>query len=290
MFGVSPAYFVSRHTDRFTFGAIADDLPQLADMGFDAFQPEVFRPDDLEDWRCSGAARIARSAARSGLAASQVVGHCLWPAFESAPALASDWGLRQTADLLDGMRHLEACDLLTVVVPAFRPSAPSDLTVQAAQAQRAHLVDKLQRMLDLAERAGVRLALEILPGSLIGGTEGFLRLHDEIGRAELGCNLDTGHAWTMREWLPRVPALLGSRVFGTHLKDNHQDGAALAPGQGSIPWAETLAALHAAGYGGSLDLEFLCAADEAATAYARALRHLRAVVCNPGTFPRSQPC
>lgn len=290
MFGVSPAYFVSRHTDRFSFGAIADDLPRLAAMGFDAFQAEVFHPEAIDDWCRDGAAQIAEAARQAGMVVSQVVGHCLLHGFATPEALASEQGITEADRLLQGLQRLDGCDVLTVVLPPFQPRDAAQLTRRAWLGHRQRLAAKLHRLLDIAGQAGCRLALELVPGSLVGGVEGFLRLHAELGHDALGYNFDTGHAWTAREWVPSIPAALGPLILGTHLKDNRQDGAALAPGCGSVPWAETLAALRAAGYGGSLDIEFLCATDEAHAAYAGALSHLQAAVADGGGLPRSQPC
>ncbi len=278
MFGVSPAYFISRFSDRFSCRDIARCLPDIRASGFDMFQPEVFHAADLDAWRSSGAALIGWAARASGLGTSQTVGHCLLHAFETPEALASDFGLVETEMLLEGMRRLTHCDVLTVAIPPFRPSAAAQLTAGAWAGFRARFTDKLGRMLELAERSGCRLALEVLPGSLVGGTEGFLRLHAELGSAALGYNFDTGNAWAAREWVPLVPAQLGSRIFGTHLKDNTHDEQALGPGKGSIPWRETLAALRAAGYTGSLDVELRCAAELAVGEYEQALAYLRPLV------------
>ncbi len=278
MFGVSPAYFISRFSDRFTCRDIARCLPEIRASGFDAFQPEVFHPGDLDAWRSSGATLIGWAARASGLETSQTVGHCLLHAFESPAALASDFGPVETEMLLEGMQRLTHCDVLTVAVPPFQPNDDTQLTAGAWAGFRARFTDKLGRMLELAERSGCRLALEVLPGSLVGGTEGFLRLHAELGSDALGYNFDTGNAWAAREWVPLVPAQLGHHIFGTHLKDNAHDEQALGPGKGSIPWRETLAALRASGYAGSLDVELRCAADRVASEYEQALDFLRPLV------------
>ena len=67
------------------------------------------------------------------------------------------------------------------------------------------MVDKLGRMLEIAERGGCRMALEILPGGPWRGIHGFLRLCAELGSDTLGYNFDTGHAWSSKEWVPRHP-------------------------------------------------------------------------------------
>jgi sugar phosphate isomerase/epimerase len=282
MFGVSPAYFLSRFTDRFTSRDIARSLPDLRRSGFRAFQPEVFHPANLEEWRKEGAVLIKEAADASGLVASQFVGHFLLHAFTTPEALASDFGIDETKKALEGVQQFPECGVLTVVIPAFTPSAPASLTPQAYAGFRSRLVEKLGRMLEITADAGRRLALEVLPGSLLGGTQGLLRLGDELGSSAFGYNFDTGHAWSCKEWVPLIPAAMGTRIFGTHLKDNLQhENLALAPGQGSIPWRETLGALKASGYAGSMDIEFLCEPDRAIQEYEQALGYLTSVMEEP---------
>jgi sugar phosphate isomerase/epimerase len=278
MFGVSPAYFISRFTDRFTSRNIADSLPDLRASGFQAFQPEVFHTDNLEDWRTEGSLRIKKAANAAGMQASQVVAHFLLHAFESPAALASDFGIVETERALEGMARFPECEVLTVAMPPFCPTEATDLTDRAYRRLRSRLVEKLGRMLEITEGAGRRMALEIMPGSLVGGIQGFLRLHDELGSAALGYNFDTGLAWCARECIPLIPAQLGRRIFGTHLKDSLKNELALAPGKGDIPWPQTLSALKASGYSGSLDIEFRCEPDQAIQEYEEALGYLKPLV------------
>jgi sugar phosphate isomerase/epimerase len=278
MFGVSPAYFISRFTDRFTCRNIADALPDLRSSGFQAFQPEVFRTDTLDDWRTEGSLRIRRSADASGMQASQFVAHFLLHAFESPAALASDFGIVETEKALEGMARFPECAVLTVAMPPFCPTEATDLTGRAYLSFRSRLVDKLGRMLEITERANRRMALEIIPGSMVGGVQGFLRLYDELGSEALGYNFDTGLAWCAHECVALIPAQLGRRIFGTHLKDNLKNELALAPGKGSIDWPQTLAALKASGYAGSLDIEFRCQPDQAMQEYEEALGYLKPLV------------
>ncbi len=102
MFGVSPAYFISRFGDGFSCRDIADSLPDLRASGFEAFQPEVFHTANLDEWRTGGAALIKRAADATGMVASQFVGHFLLHAFESPEALASDFGIVEIEKALGG--------------------------------------------------------------------------------------------------------------------------------------------------------------------------------------------
>jgi len=279
MFGVSPAYFISRFGERFTAEQIAASLPDLAHAGFDAVQAEIFHPESVEAWRAGGATRVDRAAGDYGLSASQFVGHFLLHAFAGPEAIVSDWGIEETKQTVELVRRLRDCSILTVPIPALALSDPMHLSPAGNAALRARMVAKLGRMLRIAEQAGCRLALEIMPGGPWPGIHGFLSLCAELGSASLGYNFDTGHAWSCKEWVPGIPALAGARMLGTHLKDNHQhENLALAPGSGTIPWAPTLTAIAAAGYRGSWDLEFRCPAERAAEQYTRALGFIRPLV------------
>lgn len=278
MFGVSPAYFISRFTDRFTFQEVAASLADIRAGGFEAFQAEVFHADTLGDWRRGGARRIRLAAEAEGLHVSQFVGHFLLAAFETPEALTSDLGLVETAEALDGVVQLPDCRVFTVALPPFAPTERAHLHAEAWRRCRARLIDKLVRMLDLVEQSGRVMALELMPGNLLGGVAAVMRLADDLGRPSLGVNFDTGFAWTTHAWVPLVPAEADGHLFGTHLKDNRQDGGALAPGRGTIPWPETLRALIDSGYAGSLDIEFRCAAERVDDEYRAARRFLAGVL------------
>jgi len=279
MFGVSPAYFLSRFTDQFTPAAMAGSLLDLVAAGFDAFQAEIFHAEAVDEWRVSGATLVDRAARECGIACSQFVGHFLLHAFESPEAIASPWGVEETEKTLEVMSRIHGCAILTVPIPRLPLVDTRHLTPDGHAALCARMIDKLRRMLEITERAGCRMSLEMMPGSPWPGIHGFLRLAAEAGSATLGYNFDTGHAWSSKEWVPGIPALAGARVLGTHLKDNCQDeNLALAPGAGSIPWPATLTALAACGYHGSWDIEFRCPAGDAAGAYARALQFIRPLV------------
>ncbi len=279
MFGVSPAYFISRFGDSFTADQVAVSLEDLARAGFDSFQPEVFHPETLDSWLVGGAALVDRAAGDCGLSASQFVGHFLLHAFDSPEAITSPWGLEETAKAIEVVTRFRGCSILTVPLPALPLTDARHLTPDGHAALRARMLAKLSRMLEMTERAGCRLSLEIMPGAPWQGIHGFLGLCAELGSQSLGYNFDTGYAWSCKEWVPAISALAGARMLGTHLKDNHQrENLALAPGCGTIPWAATVAAIAAAGYRGSWDIEFRCPAGSVREEYSRALAYLRPLV------------
>ena len=96
----------------------------------------------------------------------------------------------EIADLFD------ECRVVTIPLPAF------DYQVVFKPGRLFFLFErcagKLNRLLAMVEDAGRRMALEVLPGAIVGGIDGFLRLCEHLGSDTLGLNFDTGHAWACK--------------------------------------------------------------------------------------------
>ena len=281
MFGVSPAYFISRYGDRFTPRDVINALTDLKLLGYDCFQLEVYHTDTIQLWTDGGLGEIIAAAHAAGMTISQFVGHVLLNAFSDEAALFSPWGIAETAAIA-ALLPPERCPVFTLPIPAFNSAV--GLTRGLADWMRIEqrFIGKLGTMAQVIERRGLRVALEVLPGSLVGGIHGFLTLADRLQRngiANPGFNLDTGHAWASREPLPLAVARLGDRIVGTHLCDNWAgENLSLTPGSAGIDWPAVLSTLRTTGYAGSYDIEIHCAADEAAAEYAKALRFVSAAV------------
>ncbi len=282
-YGVSPAFVFSRHTTAFTPADYCTSLPVLRDLGFQSYQPEIYFADALAAWAGGGARDVQAEAARCGLHASQFVAHFLMESFANPVRLAAvsaDVGLfKQTTAIAQGF---PGCSVITVAMGPFEIDPAAAARPGWYQEQQQRLADKLHAYLAVATDAGLKLALEIMPFSILGNSDGFLRMAATLDApAGLGINLDTGHAWAGREIMEFLPWKLQGRIFGTHLKDNNSDqNRPLAPGQGTIPWEPFLRALRASGYTGSLDLEIACPADQVATQYTAGLTHLRSLNLN----------
>jgi len=257
LIGVSPAYFISRFTDEFTPADVAQGLQEISDMGYRGFQLEVFHRKNLKLWLKGGSQKVRQRAEDLGLTPSQFVAHFMMAAFATPEMLLSDLGPPEMRAVLEIVGQFEACRIITL--PLGRFETPAVISSESYRTYFMRGVEKIGRLLEMAESAGCRLALEIMPSALIGGTEGFLRLCDVMGSRSLGFNFDTGHAWAAKENLNLIPAKLGRQILGTHLCDNFgHDNLSLRPGAGSIGWTEIMAALRTSGYGGSYDIEIIC--------------------------------
>lgn len=277
MIGVSPAYFVSRHTDRFRPTDVAEGLADLAALGYRGFQLEVFHRDTLDEWRGSGTRRVRERAAALGLKAHQFVAHFMLAAFATPDAMSSPTGVEEMKAVLDIVALFDECRVVTVPLPAFQaPPTPGPEFYRYAFERCA---GKVSRLLALVEDAGRRLALEILPGAILGGTDGFLRLCEHLDADTLGLNFDTGHAWACKENVDLIPAKLEGRILGTHLCDNvGHENLSLCPGDGSIDWPRLIGALARCGYGGPWDIEIACPPAVVADEYGKGLKFIEALV------------
>ena len=265
--GVSPAFVLSRHGTSFSVGDCCASIPAIRELGFRVFQPEIYLADSLVEWEAGGARSIAAVARGAGVRASQFVAHFLMDGFSSARRLADRSDLDPLARALECARAFEDCDVFTVPLAPFRSTA-ADPPYDELHRLLVAKVRSYHEHVSLAHR---RLALEVLPFSLVGNSDGFLRLAAEIGSASLGMNVDTGHARTSGELVELLPHKLAGRIFGLHLKHLRGDADdSRAPGRRLIPWRLFLANLAATGYRGSLDIEIRCAAGSVAERYAAA--------------------
>jgi sugar phosphate isomerase/epimerase len=272
-FGVSPAYHISRFGDGFSPEQVASSLVEIKALGFQAFQLEVFHPETLSDWAQRGAALVAEAVEKTGLYPSQFVGHFLLHAFENPEALESGFGINEMSECLQIIKPFPGCRVITVAVPAFRMKETGK---DIYKRFRDRFTEKLRAILDIAGTEGIKIGLEILPGSIVGGLQGLLRLIEETGSKNLGYNFDTGHAWVCREMVEAAPSMFAGRIFGTHLKDNDQkENLSLAPGRGTIPWDGVIDNLLSSGYQGSLDIEINCESDAVEKEYTEGLAFIK---------------
>jgi len=266
MIGVSPAHFVSKFSNRFSPADVAAGLEDLPALGFSGFQLEVFHRESLETWARTGAAEIRRKSSDVGLKAHQLVAHFMLEDFAERQRLVSNAAVENMKAVLEILDLFDECRVVTVPLPAFYDQAASNRDDYLFLFERC--AGKLSRLLAMVEDAGRRMALEILPGAIVGGIDGFLRLCEHLGSETLGFNFDTGHAWASKENLYLIPAKLGPRLLGTHLCDNFgNENLSLRPGAGSIDWSRLIAALKACGYKGPWDIEIICKPEDAEIEY-----------------------
>jgi sugar phosphate isomerase/epimerase len=212
-----------------------------------------------------------------GLKAHQFVAHFMLEGFADRQSLVSNAAVENMKVVLEIADLFDECRVVTVPLPAFDYQAASNRDDYLFLFERC--AAKVSRLLATVEDAGRRMALEVLPGAIVGGIDGFLRLCEHLGSDTLGLNFDTGHAWACKENLYLIPAKLGPRILGTHLCDNFgHENLSLRPGAGSIDWPRLVAALKACGYNGPWDIEIACPPNSVAEEYGAGRRFIEALV------------
>ena len=259
MFGVSPAFVFSRYGTGFGIAEFCQALEEVAALGFQGYQGEIFLDERLDEWQRGGARTVYDAGRSLGLKPTQFVAHFMLEYFSSPAQIEPSEGRESLKRVVEIARTFDEIEVLTLPMAAFQ----IDWTEASAQRwyddMRKRLAEKLAGFLEIVTAADLRMALEVLPYSAIGGMAGFLEMSATLDSEDFGLNLDTGHAWASGEIVPQMPFLLRDKIFGVHLSDN--DGTvnrSLAPGRGTIEWGPLLQNLESVGYRGSLDLEIVC--------------------------------
>jgi sugar phosphate isomerase/epimerase len=160
-----------------------------------------------------------------------------------------------------------------VTIGSFRGRAGTD-----KKRSRAELAEVLRGAATIAEREGVRLALEPLnrfESDLINNVEEGLAFVKELDNPAVGLLLDTFHinieeaSWTE----PFVRAMTAGKLFHIHLGDNNR----LPPGKGLIDFAAILRTLDEIGYAGWLSAELLGKPDPD-TAGQQTIDHMKSLI------------
>ncbi len=123
--------------------------------------------------------------------------------------------------------------------------------------------DSLRRSLDeicrFASSFPVRIAIEpadIYETDLINTGTDAMRMIDQLGYANLGLVLDTGHSHIVGEETAQAMAMAQDRLFHVHVDDNNGlRDQHLVPGLGSFDFPPFLEALDKFGYQGFLGVE-----------------------------------
>jgi sugar phosphate isomerase/epimerase len=127
---------------------------------------------------------------------------------------------------------------------------PDPLKSAAGENSRDAARRSVEAIYQMAQRAGVQIALEVIPNAL-STPESLVRLiEDDLEDISVGICVDVGHAHMMGDVGDAIEACSG-HITTTHLHDNRgRSDDHLAPGQGSIDWPATLMELQKVGYDG----------------------------------------
>lgn len=256
MTGVSPAFYLSRCSNKFSFSDLIDSLHWLSERNFQAMQVEVFHPEQLDEWDNSNCNKLRKAADETNMNLSQFVAHFLLNSFVSPESLSSEEGLNEISRIASFLSEFEITELVTVPLGSFQGIYNDEVYED--------FLKKLSEMKSILNDKGIRMAVEPVPGSL--GAD--LKVLDEV--PGLGLNLDPGHLLCSGIDPFSLDESILKRVYATHLCDNDGvNNTSSLPGSfhSREQWAGLIQNLQKAGYQGSFDVEIICPEDELETMY-----------------------
>ena len=104
---------------------------------------------------------------------------------------------------------------------------------------------------DMAEKAGVGLAIEVIPNALSTPESLVSLIENDLDELKVGICMDVGHAHLIDDVGDAIECCSG-HIVSTHLHDNgKKTDDHLVPGEGTIDWPATLMSLQKVGYDGA---------------------------------------
>ena len=245
-FGVSTHLFHDLRLDR-------EHLVEIAAHGFECV--EVFATRSHFDYHDGAAVR----ALAEWLEDTRLTLHSV-----HAPITASfvngEWGEPFSTAVSDDERRrrtlseMEAALAMAQTVPfttlVVHLGVPDSMKPGAGENGRDAARRSVEALHDMAQRGGVRLALEVIPNALSTPESLVSLIEHDLDGLDVGICMDVGHAHIMGDLNDAIEGCSG-HIVTTHLHDNRRKtDDHLAPGEGSIDWPSTLMELQKVGYDG----------------------------------------
>ncbi len=237
-----------------TTDTIREHAPRLAAWGFDVIELPV---ESRDDWDADA---IRPTLDAHGLRAA------VCATMPKPRSLATP----DPHALLGTQGYLRACidkaaalGAEVVAGPIYDWTGNTGLVAPAARAELlARLADNLRPVLDHAEAAGVRIAVEPLnrfETSLFNTVEQTMALIEAVGHPSLGLLLDTFHMNIEERDIGAAIRLAGDRLYHFHACGNDRG----APGHDAIDWVAVRDALIDIDYRGAVSIESFTTANQA---------------------------
>ncbi|MFO7926505.1 sugar phosphate isomerase/epimerase family protein [Natronomonas sp.] len=173
------------------------------------------------------------------------------PSLSTADEDDRRWRIEYTKRAIDLAELVDApavCVASGAALPGTRPGAAYD-----------YFVGSLHEILDYAEPRGVEVGVEFEPELIVESVQETLALLDDMGRDNLGVNLDLGHAAVHGNDPVDAVHQCAGVITGVHLEDiaggirgKHYH---LIPGEGELSFAPMFDAFDDIGYDGFVTLE-----------------------------------
>ena len=255
MFGISTHLYLGDRLER-------DHLVEIAAHGFDAV--ELFAVKSHFDYRDRRAAialaewlddtRLKLHSIHAPIARNYAAG-----AWQDNLSLAATDDARRKLAVEETLATLDvaaAVPYSTLIVHCGIPEPWGN----AADNHVGSLVRSLEELWPVAQRYGVRLAVEVIPNA-ISTTSALVELVESDIDADLGICMDVGHARLMGDVVDAIETSSG-HLLTTHIHDNRgRNDDHLIPGKGTIDWDATLLAFQKVGYDGAWMFELAAAAE-----------------------------
>ena len=255
-FGVSTHLYVGDRLDR-------DHLVEIAAHGFEAV--EVFGLRSHFDYRDRRAAialaewlddtRLRLHSMHAPIAGSYANG--TWK--DGLSLAAADDGRRKAA-VDETMAVLDVAAAVPYNVLVVHCGVPVPYAA-AGDNHRGSLIRSLEELSPVAQRYGVRLAIEVIPNELSTPSALVDVIESDIDATGLGICMDVGHARMMGDVVDAIETCSG-HLITTHLHDNRcRTDDHLVPGKGVIDWDAATLAFQKVGYDGVWMFELAVSAD-----------------------------
>jgi sugar phosphate isomerase/epimerase len=266
VFGVSTHLYLGERLDR-------DHLVEIAAHAFDAV--EVFAVRDHFDYHDRRAAialaewlddtRLSLHSFHAPIAAEYANG-----TWRDGLSLAAGDETQRKRAVEETRVVLDVATVVPYKILVLHAGVPAPHG-KAADNHLASMVRSLEDLSPIAEGAGVRLALEVIPNALSSAAALVELIESDLEATHLGLCMDVGHARLMGDVVDAIEGSAG-HLITTHLHDNRgRSDDHLVPGQGVIDWDAALLALQKVGYDGVWMFE-LAVAPERRTVLERAIK------------------
>jgi sugar phosphate isomerase/epimerase len=231
-----------------------DHLVEIAAHGFDCI--ELFATRSHFDYHDQAAirllaewlddTRLSLNSMHAPICASLIDG--VWGEPYSN-ALADD--ARRRRALAEAQAAFDIAKLIPYRHLVVHLGVPDALAPPAGDNNRDAARRSIEELQGMAERAGVHLALEVIPNALSTPDALVALIEHDLEDTRPGICMDVGHAHIMGDVADAIETCSG-HIATTHLHDNN--GRAddhLAPGEGGLDWPLVLMALQKVGYDGT---------------------------------------
>jgi sugar phosphate isomerase/epimerase len=246
-FGISTHLYHDRRLER-------DHLVEIAAHGFECV--ELFATRTHFDYHDGAAAR----ALAEWLEDTRLTLHSMHAPI-TASYNGSEWGEMFSIAFGDEERRskatseTEAALAVAQTIPfrylVMHLGVPEMAKAGASENNRDAARRSLETTHAIAERAGVRLAVEVIPNALSTPESLVAFLENDLEGLNAGICMDVGHAHMLGDLGDAIETCSG-HILTTHLHDNRRrSDDHLAPGEGNIDWPATLMELQKVGYDGA---------------------------------------